>query len=278
MLSNWNDVATIAVIMTVIALFVGYIVDRLFVSVRLHRLQQQVQTRLYNPTAGVMGETEQMWDMAKYWLELGFTYARMACYAIFVLVPLMIFINIANEGAYMLWNLSFTVLIIIFAVKLGLRWPVFTGVLGLGGFIALLQSSNDDPKDVTVGALKGLGALVKIAGGIVIAVWLLSIVLSLMSWHENPLALMLIVFGFAGYYIFSTIRGYSRLGWLLDLPVIAVFLGAVGYGIALRFGLSLADIENLLLKYNISVGSIATLGLVGVGIYFYFNENEKEGQ
>jgi hypothetical protein len=280
MLNDWNDVATVFAIMTTTALFVGYIVDRFYVSVRLRGLRQQLQAQLQAQTAGVMGETEQIWEIAKYWLELGFTYARIACYGVFVLVPLMIGINIYDQGAYMGWNLGFTILIMLLAVKMVLRWDVFFGSLGLGGIVAVLQSTETDQKDVTIGALKGLMVLLKITGGVIVAVWLLSIALSVVSWHENPHALLMIAIGLSGYYIFTTLRGHNHFWWLLDFPVIAIFLGVAAYGGALQVGIDLTgiipDVKAWLQDHNLTFGSIVFLCLIGAGVYFITNKDREE--
>lgn len=270
----------IAVIVTLF--MVAYLLDRFVIGAAMRRYRRAVAVALPQQ-AGVMGEAEMMWEIVQYWTELPFTYARMALYSVIVLMPAMLYINITHESAYMMWNLCFSAFIVIFAIKMGVRWQIFLGALGLGSVFAWLASTEEDQRDLTEGALKGLNTLMRFAGAVIVGVWILSILLSVISWAEHPTAFVMIVLGLSGYYIFTSVRGYERWWWLLDIPVIGLFLAIMARGILEQFEVELLSyvdwgpMKGFLLNdhgtLNLeNLGTLMLLALVGLGVYFYNNE------
>lgn len=267
----------------------AYAVDVFIIGAEMRRIRRLIETELRARYAPAMGEFEQIYQMFEHFMAQPFTYARMACYAVIVLLPIVFILNVMYAGAYMHYNFVFCIVIVIMMVKMGLRFEVILGALGLGGLTAILQSKEGDEKDISIGALKGLQALAKVMGTIVVGVWMISIILSLVPFHDSPASFWIGLISLFGMQIWSAVRGYKRVEWLLDAVVLIFFLGTLAFAVSNWLHLDWAPFMGYLGnqiprhagKVNFSaivhtLGSVGMLAILGFGIYFYIIKTEKE--
>jgi hypothetical protein len=181
-----------------------------------------------------------------------------------------------NITGYAVWNWLPCILIALVAIKM-LRWQIVLGVMLAGSVEDWLASTKEKPEDLTEGALEGLYFFLKAVGYTIVGVWILSIILALVPFGHAPKAFPLLLLGGCGFFLYSALRGFKGVVWLRDSFVTAIFLGLFVLGTTIYFGLSWADVKDLLATYDLSPSSIVIFSVIAVGIYLY-NLDEKEGQ
>ncbi len=254
---------------------IAYFVDVNVIAAQLRRIHSVGIIALLDRE--VMGEGEKIYNTANNELEPVFTYARTALYMVLLLIPSMFLLNILGyQGA----NLLFSVLILILAIKMAVQWPVVLTVMGLGALENLLQSTAEKPEDVSKGAIEGLNFSVKFVGSIIVLVWILSVILSVIPWGSSPMAFWYLLLGFLGIYLFTTIRGYKRIWWLQDMPIIGTFTYMVFLGIAAILGFTPSEAWARVMDYYINNGrslkglSILTL-MFSFGAWIYYSGRKR---
>ncbi len=218
-----------------------------------------------------VGEGAMIMRIIDYYFKMPFRLVRWTLLFILILPATMFFVNIKG---YAEWNLIATVLIVLVTIKL-FRWQTILGVMLAGSVEDWLASTKEKPEDLTEGALEGLGYFLKAMGYTIVGVWILSIILAFVPFKETPTAFPLLLLGACGFFLYSTLQGFKGVAWIRHGIIMIIFLSVFALGIKTYFGLSLADVKNILASYNLSLSSIGIFGLVGTGIYLYFNEKEE---
>jgi hypothetical protein len=235
----------------------AYLCDRYITAASLRQIQAGSTLAFLN--AGVMGEGEKIYNIANLYFKQPFTYARMALYMLFVLIPFMFFLNI---WGYQKFNFVFCGLIMILAIMMAMRWQVVLTVMGLGSLENLLKSTADHPEDVSKGAIEGLNYFVKTVGSVIAFVWISSVLLSIFSWKASPGAFWLLLLGLSGFYIYSAIQGYPRFKLLMDVPIMGLFLYVAFLGGTAILGYTPPPLTEIFTQlYTNNIGNLPGIGI-----------------
>ena len=171
---------------------------------------------------------KKMWTVLEYCISTPFVFLRLAVVIMAALIPVM-WLSVAYLDwtfiVYFLFVIS-TPLMVIFV----LRWQWFAIALGLGAFVAWLQSTESKSNDLTVGGAKGVVTLYRITLGVLTAFWVIAGVLIVFPWAQHPAAFWTIFMGA------MIVVGYSearqiRLMWVRDALIMGFGALVIGYGI-----------------------------------------------
>jgi hypothetical protein len=228
----------ILVVGVVIAgIILAYVADKLF----LLKLKRRAELELEETMVPVMGEGEKLFKTVSHYLEYPFAVAREVLYLTCFLLPLMLLVNVLGFKEYNLW---FSGLIILFAIRTVVRHPMLLGVMGLGVLENFLASTDEKPEDLSKGALEGLAFFAKLLCVIILAVWFSSIILSVLPFEKAPLTFFGFLLSICGIYIYAYLRMIPTWRMAQHVMILGPFIIMGLWSIELfsskTFGVSLA--------------------------------------
>lgn len=195
---------------------------------------QPIQPR--NEIEDVLGE-------ALYWLDVPFAGARTVLILLLALVPAMFVLNIYGYGK---WNFGFSVLVVLLAIKVFVRWYIVLAAMGLGWGYAFFASTKEKQFDLTVGALNGLRGMLRGIAGTFVVVLLLSIVTAIVPWANWPMSFWLLLIGFSGMFLYSFANSFKSVRWVQHIFIFGIFIAVIVMGVMPIFGLTAAGGTSIL--------------------------------